>query len=773
MFVLLFERQKVISLMIPDELKAYPQWVLWRSVAKPDGSYTKLPYCAASGGMASVTDPKTWSTYAYACEVAQRLICGIGFVLTDNDPFAFIDLDDPKGNQAIVARQVKIAQAFDTYQERSPSQTGLHIICKGAVQRGRRRDKVEVYSSGRYMTMTGETFANKPINDCGDLLRLLWDEIGGGPDTEQEVTETSQKYDDAIIHKMASEASNGDKFLQLWRGEYLQAGYPSQSEADFALINILGFYSRNIEQIKRMFYLSALGQRDKAKRRNYVDNMVKRSFDNQPPYIDLSQIEANAEKEIELRKTKSEAVSNPFAGPLFENVPDPSFDYTLPPGLLGEIAQYIYDSSPRQVREIALAASIGLMCGMCGRAYNVSSTGLNQYVLLLAKTGTGKEGMVSGIDRLLSEVQKQVPAAMEFIGPSAIASGQALIRHLSRIPCFVSIVGEFGLMLQSLCAFNANSSQIMLRKTLLELYMKSGKDEVLRSTIYSDKEKNTPVVGSPAFSILGESTPHAYYGGLDESMIAQGLLPRFLTIEYNGKVPYLNHSRSLVKPSLDLIAKIGDLATNCLTLHQNVRSIDVSIDIEAKTFAESFSRDTTDNINKADLSVVQELWNRAHLKMLKLAALVAVGTNAYTPVISLEMMQWSKLVVERDINAVLKQFESGYVGGEAHEMQQINKLNDIIKDYLVVFADNKAKRYNLNETMQRDRVLPLSYLQRRLLTNVAFKNDKRGGSYALTAAIQMLVTDGSIRPIREMDMHSRYNSTAKAWAIVEPHRFVD
>jgi len=53
---------------------------------------------------------------------------------------------------------------------------------------------------------------------------------------------------------------------------------------------------------------------------------------------------------------------------------------------LGEIAHFIYNAAPRQVEEVAIAGAIGLLSGICGRSYNVSGTGLNQYILLLAKT---------------------------------------------------------------------------------------------------------------------------------------------------------------------------------------------------------------------------------------------------------------------------------------------------------------------------------------------------------------------------------------------------
>lgn len=69
-------------------------------------------------------------------------------------------------------------------------------------------------------------------------------------------------------------------------------------------------------------------------------------------------------------------------------------DANLPiPGLVGEVAKFIYASAPRPVAEIAFVGAIGLVAGISGRAYNVSGRGLYQYALLLANTGTGKEAM--------------------------------------------------------------------------------------------------------------------------------------------------------------------------------------------------------------------------------------------------------------------------------------------------------------------------------------------------------------------------------------------
>jgi hypothetical protein len=219
------------------------------------------------------------------------------------------------------------------------------------------------------------------------------------------------------------------------------------------------------------------------------------------------------------------------------------------------------------VPEIALAGAIGLMAGICGRAYNISNTGLNQYVLLLAPTGSGKEAMASGISRLMTTVatKEGTKAALDFIGPGDIASGQALLKYLSKTSnCFVALIGEFGLKMQQLSSQRANPAEVMLKRVLLDLYNKSGSGNTLQPSIYSDKANNTDLLYSPAVSLLGESTPETFFAGIDETMIADGLLPRFTFIEYRGKRPPPNDNHASVYPSPELSSAISQLCLSAL-----------------------------------------------------------------------------------------------------------------------------------------------------------------------------------------------------------------
>ena len=469
---------------IPPELRALPQWVA--------AGENKQPIDPNTGDAASVTDPATWGTFEQATAAGLR---HVGFVLSKSDPFCVVDLDDPSTvkvdgvtmpnpDASVVAtigeRHARILAAFDTYAEISQSGLGVHIVCRGEVPHGVRRDKVEVYSDSRYMIFTGNVIKAARVTDQQALVSALFAEIEKGALQTVELDESVKShFSDDELYSMASTAANAEKFLRLWRGEWQGvAEWPSQSEADFALLAMLGFYSPDNEQVRRVFRFSALGQREKATKNNrYLNYALSKIRAKTPPPCDLSALISRGSALVpEFKEVQKNEVTNQTQAPASEvrTAPEPHLPgVSLPPGLVGDLAAYIYSSAIRPVPEIALAAAIALTAGIAGRAFNISGSGLNHYIILLAKTGSGKEGAATGIDALIQAVRPTVPMIDEFIGPSAFASGQALVRVLDQHPCFVSILGEFGLTLQQLCSPNANAAQVMLKKVLLDIYAKS------------------------------------------------------------------------------------------------------------------------------------------------------------------------------------------------------------------------------------------------------------------------------------------------------------
>ena len=766
---------------IPHEMRIYSQWVVWRYEDTDSKKPTKVPYSAKTGHLASVTDPNTWAGFDECVNaMSSGWYAGIGFVLTENDPYSFIDLDDTKGDQTALDRQIKIFNEFNSYAERSPSGSGLHIIVKGAIPSGRRRSFIEVYSSLRYMTMTGDVYRNAPINDCNELLNVLWGQMGQGSVAVAHYAGLAEaKETDEQVYNRAVAAANGDKFAELYAGKW-EGMYASQSEADFALVDIIAFYTQNRAQISRMFRASGLGQRDKAKRDDYVSYMLNKCFDRMLPPVDVDGLrnkldEAIAKKEAADRAAalsqNSEATPHPKAPA--PNLNEVSKVYSVPPGLVGEIAQYIYAQAPRPVPEIALAGALGLVAGIVGRAYNISGTGLNQYVLLLAPTGTGKEAIASGIDKLMAQVIRTVPAASDFIGPGEIASSQAIIKYMSRGPTsFVSLVGEFGIYLQQMASVNAPPHLIGLRRFLLDAYNKSGEGKVLRPSIYSDKDKNTAAVLAPSFTLLGESTPEKFYEGLHEGMIAEGLLPRFTTIEYHGERPALNPGHLSAQPSFELIDRLSTLCAHALMLNSQHKAIHVQTDATARELFQQFDAHCDANINTSDREVRRHLWNRAHVKALKLAGIIAVGCNPYDPTITADVASWAINLVVADVRNLLARFDAGEIGIDNDETKQLAKVIATVKDFVVSPWPDVAKYAGEGmSNLHSNRIVPYSYVQRRLAAVAVFRKDRIGASGAIKRALKTLCERGDLQEVSRATLAKDYGTSAVAYMVAHPGVF--
>jgi len=769
---------------IPDELKSVPNFVLWRKEVQ-NGIETKVPYNPSNGYHASVNNPATWSTFENCISILpQTNMSGIGFVITPELNIACIDIDDPfktkpdgspkfTNPEELYQRQINIAKAFDSYSEVSPSGRGIHIWLKGTVPTGRDKFSVGIYPHGRFMTMTGVVYNPAPIRDMNGQLYQLWAEMGEGGQSQSLSLTKEQLQSDTEIYEAAANAQNGEKFIDLWEGNW-QRYYPSQSEADYALIDILSFYTQNGEQIRRLFRASALGKRKKAQRDKYIDDMVGKSFDNQPPEIDLSALKENLSKAFLEKIKPPEQAALPVsetAKVLEQLAPEV---YIPPRGLIGELAAFVYKSARYPVPEIALAAAIGLMAGVCGRCYNISGTGLNQYVILLARTGRGKDAMSEGISKLIASILPTVPQAALFNGPGKIQSEEALIKHITKTSkSFVSIFGEFGKTLKKMDDNSRNVAQQGVKDAMLRMYSKSGKNNTLSEIIYSDAAKNTDSVRGAALSILAETIPNQFYELLNETMISEGFLSRFLIIEYLGKRVEPNEYHYLEQVPERLKEQFGQLCAYSLQLNSSNNVIDINIDKESDEYLKDFRKFADDKINTAgDNSIHEELYNRAHLMAVKLAGLLAVGTNYINPCVSLEQAEWSVNIVKHNIEKLLSKFETGEAGIQQTQNKQLIDLKNAFSTYLRKQWGEVKKYPGVSENTHKNKIVPHGFLTAYCRMRQSFKQDRIGPVQALKTLTQSLIESGEIQEVNSIDkMKLGIGRNGKCYVVLDVKSF--
>jgi len=751
---------------IPLELRSYNSWCVWRYEDTEAKKPTKVPYDPRSGIKCDITNVSSGCAFAEAILAtrANGKWSGIGFIVSEINPYGFIDIDYTDDSTAL-GKQLEVYEKFQSYTERSPSGKGCHILFKGKIPSGRRRKFIEIYSDNRYMTFTGDIVRNLPIVDCTLQANELFLELGEGKHAISFYGGLEAPiYTDERVLEIASSASNAEKFDDLYyKGEW-EKYYQSQSEADYALIDILAFYSQNKQQVHNLFLKSKLGQRQKANRSDYVGPMLARCFDRMPPPIDIDGVinEFNAViAEKKKAKTLSAVIETPSASP------------ELPPGLLGEIAKYIYAAAPRPVPEIALAGAIGLMAGICGRAYNVSGTGLNQYVILLAKTGTGKEAMASGINKLITAAIKLgVRDAGKFIGPGTISSREALNKVLVNTPSILCIVGEFGIALHEMSRRDAAPHKALLLQIYLDLYNKSGRGDVLNWMAYSERAKTIDPVISPAFSLLGESTPETFLESLDEMAIKGGLVPRLFVMEYLGPRVALNENINAI-PSTKLIHEFGSLCAHSLQLNDYNNSIDVQFTSDASNVFSKFNTFCDSQINSSENSFVREFWSRAYMKAMKLASLWAVGLNYILPIIEIDSAHWATNMIHTEVKSLLGRFDTGAFGANREEIKQSERVVEVMRNWIVKpwdecegQADGKG-----NREMHNAKVIPKVYIQKNTSAYAAFRNDKMGASFALKRALGVLLDNGQIQKLPPSDLANKFGARGEAFIITNMKTF--
>ncbi len=118
-----------------------------------------------NGLPASHSDPRTWSHFA-ECAAAlsdpRLAFDGVGIVLSSSDPFTGIDLDGCVDGGALEPWAEAIVQDLDGYSELSPSGRGVRILVRGTIGAGRKKGGVEVYSTLRFLTLTGRPLPGSP-----------------------------------------------------------------------------------------------------------------------------------------------------------------------------------------------------------------------------------------------------------------------------------------------------------------------------------------------------------------------------------------------------------------------------------------------------------------------------------------------------------------------------------------------------------------------------------------------------------------------------------
>lgn len=252
---------------IPAELKALPQWILWKFETR-NGKQTKVP-CQTTGEMAQANNRRTWSTFATAVKFyLEGDYDGIGFVFSREDKYIGIDIDKCVVDRKTNAFATEIIDTLDSYTEFSPSEKGIHIIIKGSLPQsvlgtGRKNTKhgLEIYSYGRFFTFTGNRENSNNVYDRTDELEEVFEQYFDDSDIQGRVNLADFEKDEIKISNESLwermfRSKNGDEIRSLYNGNLINDDH---SASDLALCNHLAFWTgKSATRMDAMFRETSL-----------------------------------------------------------------------------------------------------------------------------------------------------------------------------------------------------------------------------------------------------------------------------------------------------------------------------------------------------------------------------------------------------------------------------------------------------------------------------------------------------------------------------------
>lgn len=795
----------------PPELIARPQWLL----AAPDKKGAlKVPktlnaYDRIVDGASN--DPSTWMDFDAAADAAIEHGFGLGYVLHADDPFTCVDFDvknaqnedDPvKWTSAeSIARMKLLVDDLNSYTELSGSRQGVHVWVRAEFTgEGMKRAGVEVYCTGRFMACTGLVVNRLPVADRQEEINLILANMRAAEAqtraAELDVNEEQELTDEEVMRR-ATIAENSSKFKELWEGRWEQYGYPSQSEADLSLMSMLTYYSSNDEQCRRLFRHSKLGEREKALKNDKYLNFTLRLIRGRQAKEALREEQVRAAAETMLAGLRNGArehiarLQGPPVAPALGPLPPPAAPVPLPgpgepagappappagpvlpesnglpwpPGAAGAIARFIYSSAPRPVPEVAVVATLGWLAGVCGKAWTIPGSGLNVYIILVARSAIGKEAMHSGIGALVARIREGVPSADGFVDFNDFASGPALAKACAQKSSFVNVAGEFGHKLRRMAhseSGNGEGPMRQLRTVMTNLYQKSGPASIVGGITYSSKDNNVASVSGVAFSMIGETTPNTLYESLTEGMMEDGFLSRFTIVEYTGQRPPANHNPARF-PDGALAAHCQALCLQATTLINNHQRCDVRRTLEAGQLMDAFDIECDQHINASLDESWRQMWNRAHLKMCRIAALLAVADDPHAPCITQTHAEWALMLIRRDITTMKRKLEEGDIG--VNDASREKKLLSVIQDFLTQPVPDS---YGIPAGMVKDGIVPRKYLQVRTRTVSSFNQHRLGATAALDLALKSLTDSGYIVEADKGKVLAEYAFAGKSFRVLQ------
>jgi hypothetical protein len=557
---------------IPDEIKLRPQFVFWKA-EKRDGKMTKTPR-KPGGGYAKSNDSLTWSSFD-ACRHSAKEFDGIGFVLTDDDPYIGLDFDKcycPAADliDPVIEQHVK---NLNSYTEKSPGGRGIRVLVKGSLPvAGQKNGSCEIYSSGRYVTLTGHILPGYPrtIENRQAEIDRFRKEVFSDKNTEKSEHEkhpsenvrnciqTDQSFIPNDRLKKALESKSGAEIQRLLDGDF--SNYPSQSEGDLALCNHLAFWFNGDEAAIDATFRESKRYRPKWDEKHYGNGETygQHTIGLAVKGCKNFYSEINADEDV----TKVTKVTFDYDKNI---IPETDFPFKV---FNNDFLQIVNISSKaiHIEPEIAAAVMIAIVSGAVGNTVRVSpkkgyTVPLFIWLIVIATSGYGKSPLMNLLMRHIKQLQSK--AYMEYEKKlkeyekalrDAKNDNTVLIPDMPHLRHYEvadnTVEALTSIFKQDPRGTISDPDEIASLIQGLNQYKGKGNDREQYLSFFNcesikvDRKGKTTFAPNTGLAIIGGIQPKKMPGIFDDDSFDEGFIARYLTI--NGNANSIEFSREFV-----------------------------------------------------------------------------------------------------------------------------------------------------------------------------------------------------------------------------------
>lgn len=325
-------------------------------------------------------------------------------------------------------------------------------------------------------------------------------------------------------------------------------------------------------------------------------------------------------------------------------------------GVMGELVDWILNTSRRRSPELAVMAALAFMSAFYGRrVVGPTGCGVNLYLAGIAGPGFGKE---APLQRLVKALQDTDMAYL--VGAGEVSSGSAIEKILRRKPVVVMPWDEIGDVLEAINAKGPGNWASTIRKAMLELYSKSTGVWFGKET--TDEERMGLPIHCPSLTVVGTSTPTRFYGGLSEKNLADGFVARMLFIQPKARPARANPRDNGLQVPGALKRLVKDAQKNFPWPHANSagnwRMAESEPHLVEVPWASAGAEAAWLEIEDAQEAEIERdetrdgIIGRMAENGIRLATLRALSRSSTSPAVSVDDVRWARAVVEASVESV-------------------------------------------------------------------------------------------------------------------------